>query len=77
MNRIIYYFIPTAFLFASGDTISRMILFALFIILGAVGYKFIRLRTGNYDVDYFTKPLGWLLMILAVWGVLESLKIIQ
>ena len=48
----------------------------VFIALAVVGYKFITLRTGNYDIDYFTKLLGWLLIIPAIWGILDSLNII-
>ena len=77
MKRIFYYLIFTSYLFPISDTISRTILFIIFIGLGVVGYKFINLRTGNYDIDYFTKLLGWLLIIPAIWGILESLKIIQ
>ena len=66
----------TSFIFADGNFQTRLILFIIFIALGAVGYKFITLRTGNYDIDYFTKLLGWLLIIPAIWGILESLNII-
>ena len=76
MKILFYYIIFSSYLFAGNDTISRFILFIIFIALGIAGYKFINLRTGNYDIDYFTKLLGWLLIIPAIWGILESLKII-
>ena len=76
MKTIFYLTFLISFLFGSGDFKTRIILFLIFIALGLVGYKFITLRTGNYDVDYFTKLLGWLLIIPAIWGILDSLNII-
>ena len=76
MHKIFYYLILTSFLLAGNEALSRSILFVIFIGLGLTGYKFITLRTGNYDIDYFTKLLGWFLIIPAIWGILESLKII-
>tara|TARA_B100000519_G_C13938555_1_gene294995 strand:- start:233 stop:463 length:231 start_codon:yes stop_codon:yes gene_type:complete len=76
MKTLFYLTILTSFIFADGNFQTRFILFLVFIALGAVGYKFITLRTGNYDIDYFTKLLGWMLIIPAIWGILESLNII-
>ena len=76
MKTKIYLSIFISALLANGDFNTRIILFIIFIALGLVGYKFITLRTGNYDIDYFTKLLGWLLIIPAIWGILESLNII-
>ena len=76
MNKIFYYLMFPSFLLAANEAVSRTILFIIFIGLGIVGYKFITLRTGNYDIDYFTKLLGWFLIIPAIWGILESLRII-
>ena len=76
MKQLFYYLIFLSYLFPANEAVSRTILFLIFIGLGIVGYKFIRLRTGNYDVDYFTKLLGWFLIIPAIWGILESLRII-
>jgi hypothetical protein len=56
---------------------GQTILFIFFVALAIVGFKFITLRSGNYDVDYFTKIIGWVLIIPAIWGILESLRIIQ
>ena len=74
MKKIFYSLIFTSYLFAAEDMISRIILFIIFIGLAVAGYKFIRLRTGNYDIDYFTKLLGWLLIIPAIWGIIDSIK---
>tara|TARA_Y100000996_G_C22442261_1_gene610305 strand:+ start:733 stop:963 length:231 start_codon:yes stop_codon:yes gene_type:complete len=76
MKTIFYSIILTSFIFADGNFETRLILFLVFIALGGVGYKFITLRTGNYDIDYFTKLLGWMLIIPAIWGILDSLNII-
>ena len=76
MKTLFYLTILTSFIFADGNFQTRFILFLVFIALGAVGYKFITLRTGNYDIDYFTKLIGWMLIIPAIWGILESLNII-
>ena len=35
------------------------------------GYKLIKLRTGNYDVDYFTKLLGWAMAIFGIIGLFQ------
>ena len=76
MKIIFYLTFLISFLFGSGDFKTRIILFLIFIALALVGYKFMTLRTGNYDIDYFTKLLGWMLIIPAIWGILESLNII-
>ena len=41
------------------------------------GFFLILLKTGDYDADMFTKILGWILLIPGIWGLLESLRIIQ
>ena len=56
---------------------GQTILFVFFVALAIVGFKLITLRSGNYDVDYFTKIIGWVLTIPAIWGILESLIIIK
>lgn len=56
---------------------QRTLLFIFFVALGMVGFKFVTMRSGNYDVDFFTKIVGWVLLIPALWGVLESLRIIN
>jgi len=76
MKIIFYITIFTSFMFADGNFETRLILFFVFIALAGVGYKFITLRTGNYDIDYFTKLLGWMLIIPAIWGILDSLNIL-
>ncbi|MBC8213342.1 MAG: hypothetical protein ISR90_05675 [Candidatus Marinimicrobia bacterium] len=47
-----------------------------FVGLAIVGVSLIWRRTGNYDVDFITKIIGWILFIPAIWGILESLRIL-
>jgi len=56
---------------------GKTILFLVFVLLTLTGLWLIIRRTGNYDIDYFTKILGWILLIPGIWGLLESLRIIQ
>ena len=56
---------------------DKTILFLVFVSLTLTGLWLIVRRTGNYDIDYFTKILGWILLIPGIWGLLESLRIIQ
>jgi hypothetical protein len=56
---------------------QRTLLFIFFVALAMVGFKFVTMRSGNYDVDFFTKIIGWVLLMPALWGILESLRIIN
>ena len=56
---------------------GRTILFLVFVAMTIAGGWLVLRRTGNYDIDYFTKILGWILLIPGIWGLLESLYIIQ
>ena len=42
---------------------DKTILFLVFVSLSFTGLWLIIRRTGNYDIDYFTKILGWILLI--------------
>ena len=53
------------------------ILFIVFLFVGGAGLFLIWKRTGNYDGDFFTKIIGWIIFLPAIWIVLESLKIIN
>jgi len=55
----------------------RTLLFLVFVCLTLIGGWLVLRRTGNYDIDYFTKILGWILLIPGILGLLESLNIIQ
>ena len=53
---------------------KETILFAFFVSLGSAGVVLIWKRTGNYDVDFFTKIIGWALLIPAILGIFELIK---
>ena len=75
MLKELFYFILFSDLYAASSIGGRFILFIFFIGLGFAGYKFITIKSGNYDVDYFTKIIGWLLLVPAIIGILDSLRI--
>ena len=56
---------------------GETILFLVFVVITMVGVWLVVRRTGNYDVDFFTKILGWILLIPGIIGLLESLRILQ
>ena len=56
---------------------QETILFLVFVALSAIGGWLILRRTGNYDIDFFTKILGWILLIPGILGIMESLRILQ
>ena len=56
---------------------GRTILFLVFVAMSLTGGWLIWRRTGNYDIDFFTKILGWILLVPGLWGIIESLKILQ
>ena len=58
-------------------SMGRTILFLVFVAMSLTGGWLIWRRTGNYDIDFFTKILGWILLLPGLWGIIESLKILQ
>tara|TARA_S200000501_G_scaffold327640_1_gene327021 strand:- start:138 stop:329 length:192 start_codon:yes stop_codon:yes gene_type:complete len=58
-------------------TMGETILFLVFVAISILGAWLVLKRTGNYDVDFFTKILGWILLIPGIYGLLESLKILN
>jgi len=78
MNRIFFYLILFSHLTANNnDTFGLSILFILFLLLIGGGYKLIRLRTGNYDVDYFTKLLGWGMATIGIIGIFQCFQYVK
>ena len=53
---------------------GETILFIVFVFVGGAGLFLIWKRTGNYDVDFFTKIIGWILLIPAVIGIFELIR---
>jgi small neutral amino acid transporter SnatA (MarC family) len=58
-------------------TMGETILFMVFVALSLTGGWLILRRTGNYDIDFFTKILGWILLIPGILGIMDSLRILQ
>ena len=56
---------------------GRTILFLVFVTMTISGGWLVWRRTGNYDIDFFTKILGWILLIPGILGIMESLKMLQ
>jgi hypothetical protein len=56
---------------------QETILFLVFVAFSIIGGWLILRRTGNYDIDFFTKILGWILLIPGILGIMESLRILQ
>tara|TARA_B100000029_G_C17267728_1_gene848636 strand:+ start:540 stop:770 length:231 start_codon:yes stop_codon:yes gene_type:complete len=76
MLKQLFYFILISNIYASNSVGPRLLLFTFFLGLALAGCKFITIKSGNYDVDYFTKIIGWLLLIPAIIGILDSLRIL-
>ena len=58
-------------------SMGRTILFLVFVAMTLTGGWLVWKRSGNYDIDFFTKILGWILLIPGILGIMESLRIIQ
>ena len=58
-------------------SMGRTILFLVFVSMTLTGGWLVWKRSGNYDIDFFTKILGWILLIPGILGLMESLRIIQ
>ena len=43
---------------------KQTFLFIFFVALGIIGFRLIWNRTGNYDIDFITKLIGWILLII-------------
>ena len=56
---------------------GRTILFLVFVAMTLTGGWLVWKRSGNYDIDFFTKILGWILLIPGILGLLESLRILN
>ena len=53
---------------------GETILLIVFVCLGTAGGILIWKRTGNYDVDYFTKIIGWALFAFSIYGIFELIS---
>ena len=51
-------------------------MFIFFVVLFFIGLYLIWNKSGNHDIDFITKILGWILLIPSILGILQSLKIL-
>jgi len=56
--------------------LKQTFLFIFFVALGIIGARLIWYRTGNYDIDFITKLIGWILLIPAILGIIDALKLL-
>jgi len=52
------------------------LLFLFFVSMIILGIFLILNKSGNYDIDFITNILGWILLIPSILGILQSLKIL-
>ena len=50
------------------------ILFIVYLCICLAGGFLALKRTGNYDVDFFTKIIGWVMLMFGVYGIFELIK---
>ena len=50
------------------------ILFIVFVCISSAGAALIWKRTGNYDVDFFTKIIGWIMLGFGAYGIIELIN---
>ena len=53
---------------------GETILFIVFLFVGGAGLFLIWKRTGNYDVDFFTKIIGCIMFGFALYGIFELIN---
>ena len=71
MNTVFPYLLLSFLMAQNNEGFGPYMLGIIFFISIIGGYKLIRLRTGNYDVDYFTKLLGWAITIFGIVGLFQ------
>ena len=52
-------------------------LFILAVIFAMISIKLLTHKSGNHDIDLFLKIAGIIILVPAMWIILESLKIIK
>ena len=51
----------------------RTLLFLVFVCLTCIGGWLVLRRTGNYDIDFFTKIIGWVMLGFGIYGIYSLL----
>ena len=52
-------------------------LFILAVIFAMISIKLLTHKSGNHDIDLFLKIAGIIILVPAIWIILESIKIIK
>ena len=52
-------------------------LFILAVIFAMISIKLLTHKSGSHDIDLFLKIAGIIILVPAIWIILESLKIIK
>ncbi len=55
----------------------KFFLFLLAVVFTLIGVRLITYKTKNHDADMVLKIIGWIILPIAAWIVLESLKLIN
>ncbi len=55
---------------------KETILFLILFCLSSTGFYLIFKKSGNHDVDFILKLVGWILFIPSIFGLLQSLNIL-
>ena len=53
---------------------KETIYFMVLICVGSGGVFLAWKRTGNYDVDFFTRIIGWIMIGFSVYGIIDLTK---
>jgi len=56
---------------------TEFFLFLLAVVFTLIGVRLITYKTKNHDADMVLKIIGWIILPIAAWIVLESLKLIN
>ena len=56
---------------------AEFFLFLLAVVFTIIGVRLISYKTKDHDADMVLKIIGWIILPIAAWIVLESLKIIS
>ena len=52
-------------------TMQETIYFMVLVSIGSLGLFLALKRTGNYDVDFFIKIIGWIMLGFSIYGIID------
>ncbi|MAM98396.1 MAG: hypothetical protein CMG26_01765 [Candidatus Marinimicrobia bacterium] len=52
-------------------TMQETIYFMVLVSVGSLGLFLAWKRTGNYDVDFFIKIIGWIMLGFSIYGIID------